>query len=548
MALLKKICRANFFALCCLLLLTSFAGAQKPSLGSVDFPTSAKSKQAQEKFLLGVAALHSFEYEDSLEYFQEASKLEPDFAMAYWGEAMTYNHPLWSEQNSSSAKLALAKIKDTSKLTAREQAFINAAKVLYGDGDKLERDKAYMVEMEKIYRAYPNDMEAATFYSLAIMGTVRPGDKDGTNRNMKAGAIALDVYQKFPNHPGAAHYVIHAFDDADHAILALDAAKRYAQIAPASEHALHMPSHTFFSLGMWTEGAASNEAAWAASNDWVKKKNHARYMLDHHSLHWLMYAYLQQGRYEKAEEMLGLIRQSITESGSSYLSNYYSMMAAAFVMETERWNLVPEIFKPVKAETNTGSVIPVSPRNAVAVLPVFIDGYTAARRGVTGAEKDAADLRLMGQPMLNMSESGNANRKRFFNVMALEIEALLKASKNDYAGAIELLKKANAEEEGITMVAGPPPLIKPSHELLGEILLRANKAKEASQAFTVSLQRQPNRARSLLGAARAASKSGDTQSAMNYYSQFLQQWKKSDAQLMELHEAQDYMKTAQNRQ
>jgi len=548
MALLKKICRANFFALCCLLLLTSFAGAQKPSLGSVDFPTSAKSKQAQEKFLLGVAALHSFEYEDSLEYFQEASKLEPDFAMAYWGEAMTYNHPLWSEQNSSSAKLALAKIKDTSKLTAREQAFINAAKVLYGDGDKLERDKAYMVEMEKIYRAYPNDMEAATFYSLAIMGTVRPGDKDGTNRNMKAGAIALDVYQKFPNHPGAAHYVIHAFDDADHAILALDAAKRYAQIAPASEHALHMPSHTFFSLGMWTEGAASNEAAWAASNDWVKKKNHARYMLDHHSLHWLMYAYLQQGRYEKAEEMLGLIRQSITESGSSYLSNYYSMMAAAFVMETERWNLVPEIFKPVKAETNTGSVIPVSPRNAVAVLPVFIDGYTAARRGVTGAEKDAADLRLMGQPMLNMSESGNANRKRIFNVMALEIEALLKASKNDYAGAIELLKKANAEEEGITMVAGPPPLIKPSHELLGEILLRANKAKEASQAFTVSLQRQPNRARSLLGAARAASKSGDTQSAMNYYSQFLQQWKKSDAQLMELHEAQDYMKTAQNRQ
>ncbi len=533
------------FALCSLLLLTSFAVAQKPSLGSVDFPTSAKSKQAQEKFLFGLAALHSFEYEDSIEYFQEASKLEPDFAMAYWGEAMTYNHSLWSEQDSSSAKTALAKIKDISKLTEREQAFIKAVRVLYSDGDKLERDKAYMVEMEKIYRAYPNDMEAATFYSLAIMGTVRPGDKDGTNRNMKAGAIALAVYQKFPNHPGAAHYVIHAFDDADHAILALDAAKRYAQIAPASEHALHMPSHTFFSLGMWTEGAASNEAAWAASNDWVKKKNHPRYMLDHHSLHWLMYAYLQQGRYEKAEEMLGLVRQSINESGSSYLSNYYAMMAAAFVMETERWNLVPEIFKPVKSSSGTASVMPTNPRNAITVLPVFIDGYTAARRGVTDAQKDAANLREMGQPMSGMSESSNANRKRFFNVMALEIEALLKANKNDYEGAIELLKKANLEEEGITMVAGPPPLIKPSYELLGEILLRANKTKEASQAFTMSLQRQPNRARSLLGAARAASKTGDTQTAVNYYSQFLKEWKNSDTQLSELREAKDYTNIAQ---
>lgn len=537
----KNVIRIFIFASFCFFLLSVSALAQKPTLGKVDFPTSAKSKEAQEKFLLGLAALHSFEYEDALEYFKEAAKIEPDFALGYWGEAMTYNHPLWSEQDVSSARLSLAKIKDTSKLTERERTYINALKVLYGDGDKLERDKAYMIEMEKIYRTYPNDLEAAAFYSLAIMGAVRPGDRDATNRNMIAGSIALEVYQKSPNHPGAAHYVIHAFDDPAHAILALNAAQRYAQIAPSAEHALHMPSHIFFSLGMWNEAEKSNEAAWIASNEWVKRKNHSKDMLDNHSLHWLMYVYLQQGRYQKAEEMLGLTRQSLNDSkGSAYFENYYAMMAAAFVMETEKWDLVPEIFAPIKKDRKNLSAI--NPRYSSMVLPIFMEGYIAARRGVTGAEKDAADLREMGKPIPNTPDSMNQNRKRFFDVLALEIEALLKANKGDVAGAIELLKQANANEENVTTIAGPTPFIKPSHELTGELLLRADKPKEAMQAFTMSLQRQPNRARSLLGAARAAAKSGDSQNAMKFYSQFAEQWKNSDSQLAELREAKEYMK------
>lgn len=519
------------------------AFAQKPSLGKVDFPTSAKSKEAQEKFLLGVASMFSFEYEDALEYFQAASKIEPDFALAYWGEAMTYNHPLWSQQDQSAGKQALEKIKDTSKLTERERAYINAVKALYGNGDKPTRDKAYMLEMENIYRNFPNDLEAASFYSLSIMGAIRPGDRDATNRQMQAGVIAMEVYQKNPNHPGAAHYIIHAFDDPDHAILALNAAKRYAQIAPSAGHALHMPAHIFFSLGMWAEAEKSNEAAWIASNEWVKHKNHPSYLVDNHSLHWLTYVYLQQGRFEKAAEMLKLMRQSINDAGSSaYFENYYSMMAAAYVMETESWDLVPEIFAPVKKGKDRKNISAANPRNSSTLLPIFIEGYVAARRGITDAEKDAADLRLMGQPMSDQSEGMNLNRKRFFNVLALEIEALLKASKGDLAGAIEILKQASAEEESVTMVAGPTPFIKPSHELLGEMLLRADKAKEATQAFAMSLQRQPNRARSLLGAARAAAKSGDSQNAMNYYSRFAEQWKNSDRPLAEIREAQNYMK------
>ena len=558
---------ALFFILTFALLITS-AHAQQPSLGKVDFPTSG-SKKAQDLFLQGVAALHSFEYEDAREYFREATKIEPDFAMSYWGEAMTHNHSLWSEQDFSSARMVLSKIKDTSKLTEREQAYINAVKILYGEGDKLARDKAYAAAMEQIYRAYPNDSEAACFYALALLGAVRPGDKDMVQRKMQAGAIALDIYQKYPNHPGAAHYVIHAFDDPDHAILALPAALRYAAIAPSAEHAQHMPAHIFFSLGMWPEAVASNEAAWTTSNDWVKQKKHPASMRDYHSLHWLLYAYLQQGRYQKAEELLRIVQQTMADttndsSSSPYrYTSYYAEMAATFVMDTERWDLAAKIFTPLDKTTNQknetsgpqasgggGTQMSGSSQNTtrsqgrVTLLPVFMNGFVAAMRGVADAEKDATTLREMGKPSPGGLPQVNANRQKYFEVFALEIEALKKSANGDFAAAIELMKKATENEEGTTMVAGPVMFIKPSHELFGEILLRAGKPKEAAEMFTLALQRQPNRARSLLGAARAAVKNGDSQRAMKFYSQLLQQWKNADAQLAELREAQDYTKQA----
>ena len=166
--------------------------------------------------------------------------------------------------------------------------------------------------MEKIYRDYPNDLDAAAFYSLSLLGLVR-SDEKSYRLQARAGAIALEVYQKNPNHPGAAHYIIHAFDDPDHAILALPAARRYAGIAPEAHHARHMPSHIFLQLGMWPEAAASNESAWEASDAWMKRKNLSPSVRDYHSLHWLLYVYLQQGRYRKAEELLTLMKKTMSE-------------------------------------------------------------------------------------------------------------------------------------------------------------------------------------------------------------------------------------------
>ncbi|MGH9859623.1 MAG: hypothetical protein ACRD5F_06325, partial [Candidatus Acidiferrales bacterium] len=254
-------------------------------LGTVEFATSG-SGEAQEHFLRGVAAMHSFWYEEALEEFRAATKAAPGFAMGYWGEAMAHNHPVWQEQEAEAARAALAKIGDTSKLSERERAYIAAARVLYAEGQKRDRDRAYLAAMEKIYRDYPDDLEAASLYSLALLG-VHGYQVQGHQERMRAGSIALQVYAKNPNHPGAAHYIIHSFDDPEHAILALPAAHRYAQIAPAAHHARHMPSHIFIQLGMWPEAAESNESAWQASVDWVNEKKLAATLRDFHSLHWL---------------------------------------------------------------------------------------------------------------------------------------------------------------------------------------------------------------------------------------------------------------------
>ncbi len=532
--------------------------AQDSQLGKVDFPTSG-SEKAQAHFLRGLAALHSFWYEEALEAFREATKDEPDFMMGYWGEAMAHNHPLWSEQDFAAAREVMTRIKDTSKLTARERAYLDTLKLLYGDGSKRERDLAYSAAMEKVYKDYSDDLDAAAFYSLSLLGLMRPDEKS-YRLQARAGAIALDVYQKNPNHPGAAHYIIHAFDDPEHAILALPAARRYAGIAPEAHHARHMPSHIFLQLGMWPEAAISNESAWEASDTWMKRKNLSPSVRDYHSLHWLLYVYLQQGRYRKAEELLSLMKKTMSESAfdnklrPNYYENNYANMAAAFVVETERWQLTPTLFPPASSSsqaslTQLGSLIPggshaghgasppvtndgpaiVRTSNIGRTLPLFVRGLAAAAGGSAEVEQLIAALK-------------NSSSGAMMEIRELEVGALAASMKKDHAIAIDLMKKAVGLEEQLGPPSGPPQLVKPSHELFGEILLRSGKPDLALAQFKTSLLRQPNRARSLIGAARAASQSGDHEGAASYSSSLLAQWKQADEDLPELREAREYLK------
>jgi tetratricopeptide (TPR) repeat protein len=532
--------------------------SQLDDLGAVEFPASC-SAEAQSRFRRGVAALHSFWYPVAIDEFRAATRTDPDCMMGYWGEAMAHNHPIWGDpQETEAARAVIRKIKLTPKLTQRERAWLNTVKVLYGEGDKAVRDRAYAAAMEKIHRDYPDDAEAALFYALALMGTVRPEVADGVQTRLRAGEIASAVYRKNPNHPGAAHYVIHAYDDPKHARLALDAARRYAEIAPAAPHALHMPSHIFLQLGMWPEAAASNEASWAASVEWVKRKNLSISHHDYHSLHWLMYAYLQQGRYDKAKELLTLMRESLALFPKDDTRNLmfgaftHAAMAATFVAETERWDAAEQLPAPARAGDEKarpgGAPGPYQAYVVVAQIPeIFARGLAAAATGSPEAQPSMDALKTIREKASGAKEPLIAELVRMTGVQELEIAATAAAAKNDFDKAIKLMREATALEEATPPPPGPPPVIKPSHELFGEILLRAGRPKEAAGQFATSLRRHPNRARSLLGAARAAARGGETRSATKLYAQFAEQWRQTGAQSLELHEAQDYLKNREGR-
>jgi hypothetical protein len=530
--------------------------AKLGKLGTVNFPTSC-SQPAQARFLRGVAAIHSFWYPVALDEFRESTKIESDCMMGYWGEAMAHNHPIWGDpQETEAARKALEKIRDTPKLTPRERAWLQAVRVLYGEGDKPARDKAYAAAMEKIYRDYPDDAEAALFYALSLMGTVRAEDPAGVQTRLRAGAIASEVYKKNPDHPGAAHYVIHAYDDPEHAGMALDAARRYAEIAPEAPHALHMPSHIFLQLGMWLETAASNEASWAASEKWVKQRNLPISQRDYHSLHWLMYVYLQQGRYGKAEEQLAVMRSSLADFPKDDARNLmfgtltHAQMAATFVTETENWDAAEQLLgQQTQAGDAKGQIVNVPDQFkayvVVAQIPaIFARGMAAATKGSVDAQKNMAEFRAIRERHGNEPAPLVAQIVKMTEIQELEIGAVYNASKGDFDEAVKIIRRGAALEAAMPPPLGPPGVIKPAHELFGEILLRAKRPKEAAEQFATSLRRHKNRARSLLGAARAAAQSGDMKGAAKAYAQFSQQWRLADAQTPELREARDYLKKA----
>jgi len=530
------------FLIFCSLLTIASAHARQLELGSVDFLTSG-SGQAQEHFLRGVAALHSFWYPVALEEFRAASQADPNFMMAYWGEAMAHDHPIWGDpQETEAARKVIAKIRITPELTQRERAYINAAKLLYGEGDRRARDQAYAEAMGKIFREHPDDHEAAVFYALALLGSVEPQDRTALQTRMRAGAIAMEVYRQEPNHPGAAHYILHAFDDPNHAVLALPAARQYAEIAPDSPHALHMPSHIFLQLGMWEEAAKSNEASWEASTKWVEQDNLSIAKRDYHSLHWLLYTYLQQGRYDGAEALLKLMQRSLAEGPKNdpmfqgYGSFIYASMASAFVVETGHWELADKLFAPLQKNTELRSAAEKpGPFQALAkyvqALAIFTPGFSLAKQGSPDAQTSITELQAMREqagkevvPALGMSLSN------LLEIQRLEIAAAASAAKGDLAEAIKTVQKATAVEASIEPAPGPPPLIKPSHELAGEILLQAKRPKDAAEEFSTSLLRHDDRAHSLVGRARAAAQSGDHDSALAAYSEFVRHWKGDKSQ------------------
>lgn len=453
-----------------LLLLIITVTIHAADLGSVAFPTSATNPEAQAKFERGLAALHSFWYEEAALSFRAARELEPSFAMAYWGEALTHNHPIWMEQDRDAARAILKQLPENAG-NAREREWIATLDVLYGDGDKRTRDHKYEEALGALALRYPDDLEAQAFYALAILGTLNR-DADDARRQMRAAAILEPLLARAPEHPGVLHYMIHSYDDPLHAPLGLRAANRYARVAPSAHHALHMPSHIFLQLGMWDEAAKSNEASYAASKAWVERAKLPSSKRDLHSLTWLHYIYLQQDRRDDAKRLHDEV------SGEKLVSDRErstrARMLAAWAVETG---------EPVE---------------------IAAAGEDDAQQHCSAGYADANDAALFARA-LGAIRSGDLNRANVplgNEVMQWTIKAMIEQKRGKLTKAIEYAKKAVALEEASGAPSGPPDVLKPSHELLGELFAAAGRCNEAKDAFRKSLLRTPNRRLSMLGAAR----------------------------------------------
>jgi tetratricopeptide (TPR) repeat protein len=501
------------------LLSLQHAHAATPAVGSVSFENSG-ADAAQADFLTGLAQLHNFQYRQAAEAFRRAREIDPDFAMAYWGEAMTHNHPVWMQQDRDAARAVLAKLGPTPEAraakapTAREKAYLATLEILYGDGDKLERDKRYALAMERLHAAYPDDVDATCFYALALLGTSHAGRDVPTY--MKAAALMEEVFEKHPDHPGAAHYLIHSVDDSVHAPLGLRAARAYSRIAPDSSHAMHMTSHIFLALGMWDDVVAANEAAVRLSNPGARIET-ATGTGCGHATTWLTYGYLQQGRFADAARLVescAAVARGATEkpAGADALDYDFtatgalSAMRSRYLIDSGDW---------------TGRVAAIEVADGVVVaeyLRDYADAYGVVRHGDIAEARDAvARAQRSAERFVAAAEAaGIAEQAPVRRVPLIQQDALaglLRVREGDEEGGVALLVKAADAERGIPMEYGPPSLAKPANELLGEVLLELGRPREARAAFEAAQVLAPGRGQSLLGLATCAEALGDRELA-----------------------------------
>ena len=523
--------------------------ATSQEFGTITFPTSG-APQAQAPFLTGVKALHNFQFDEAAVAFQQAQKADPSFAMAYWGEAMSHNHPLWAQQDLDAAKKILDRLDPTSEgrvakaKLPKEKGLLEAMHILYlGPGDKLARDVAYSEAMARLYEKWPDDHEIAVFYALSLLGTVRPGDT-GFRRQALAASISERVFQENPKHPGAAHFIIHSFDDPDHAPLGLTAARAYASIAPSASHALHMPSHIFVQLGMWQEAAASNVVAYKAAVDLNGRMKLAEGREDFHTLSWLAYANTMLGRVDEAKKNVDLARQAADRNpANTGIRDAYLGMRARLISDTGQWEKL-EFTSNASGGGEHANMPGMSPvYGSGSATWTFIVGMSAVRLGdVTTAESALQQLkgitaRVDGGPTAYAAKPHLIREK--------EMGAAVLWAKGQKPEALELAKEAAAIEKTMSAPSGPPEPIKPAFEFYGEMLLEAGRAKEAAQAFEQALLRTPKRSPSLLGLARAAKAAGDPTTARQRYQELLSM-PGAESAAPALQEAQRALKAAIN--
>lgn len=516
---------------------------QNAELGHLVFPTSTRSPQAQAAFERGMLWLHLFEDEHAVVEFHKAQQLDPGFALAYWGEAMTHTRGLWDIDDPDGGRAVLARLGPTPQAraakapTAREKAFLDTGEQLFGPGTVHERDARFLAAATTLAKAYPKDDEAQLLHALALL-TVPRGKRD-LPKYLEAADISRRVLGHNPRHPGAAHYWIHGMDDPAHAQGALPAARALAKIAPGAGHAQHMTSHIFMALGLWDDVITANQEAMrvvhAQNTDGSPQSGCGHYN------EWLQYAYYQTGRHRDAQRQLAdcareggeMVAWALTKpraAGSTadkllgYLQSQHQSlvgMRATAVVES-----------PSDRLYDGGMRVDTGDLGRAAGWDAFGRGYAAVQANDLARAHDAR-AELDAARHANQSELDHEfpDEDAYLGILADMLDGAIDARDGHADAGLAKVRAAAVRYDALPFAFGPPVVVKPPHELAGEMLLAMQRPKDALAEFDASLKLAPNRALSLLGRLHALQAMGDTTGAEQARAALAAIWHGADADL-----------------
>jgi tetratricopeptide (TPR) repeat protein len=515
---------------------TSVAGEK---LGTVHFETSCAPAVAGQ-FDRGVALLHSFEFRPAIESFNRVLATDAACTMAHWGVAMGYwGNPFGGVRSTAALEegsVAIAKARTTGSPTPRERGYVDAVAALYENHatvSQRERVLAYERGMDAVVRANPQDIEATIFYALALNQTALPTDKTYAPQ-LKAAGILEPLFARYPDHPGLAHYIIHAYDHPPLAPRALDAARRYAAIAPSAPHALHMPSHTFTRVGSWEESAATNRM----SEQTALAQGVATEAL--HAMDYQAYAYLQMAQDRAARAVIerlptatALFDPAATAGGAAPpMAGYFALAAipARYALERGAWAEAAQLEVPAN-----GTPFTIAMTHFARALGAARSGKTAAASG------DLAQLAVLRD---RLTQAQDAYWAEQVDIQRRVAEAWVAFADGRRSEALTMLRAAADAEDATDKSAVSPGPLAPTRELLGEMLLEAGDAAGALAAFEASMAKEPGRFRGAFGAARAAETAGDAAKAREHYARTMEIARDADSPRPEIERASTYLASA----
>jgi tetratricopeptide (TPR) repeat protein len=496
------------------------------NLGTVNFPVSC-APAVQPAFNRAMALLYSFEYESSLQAFERISASDSKCVMAYWGRAMSLYHQLWERPSKDTVRNGaeyLRKAKALKAPTAREQEYIGALAIFYSDSDKLDHDKrarAYCDAMRKVYEHNPQDREAAVLYALSLLGSADQNDPEHTN-DKAAVAILTKLFDEQPTHPGIAHYIIHSCDNPSMASLGLTAARKYASIAPASAHAVHMPSHIFARLGLWQDDIQSNVAAIQIADKMIDMKLHVM----HHRLHsmdFLEYAYLQIGDDANAKAQVTAIEKirqaDVDPDFQDYFEAHRASFPAVYLIERRQWKETLQLQPEKDAVPGAQSIA----FWAQAIAAGHLHNAAAANDALKHFDELVEATRKGAKPYT--AEYLKNNRE--------EVQAWADYASGKPQEAVKRMRSVADTQDRV----GKGETELPAREMLADMLLESGKAQEALEQYEIALKTDPNRFNGLYGAAQAAGQVQQKEKAASYYAQLLKNCSGSQSDRPELQQA-----------